>query len=198
MTKTELPTCVRETSEIENISLDNVLFQEQFNRINICKSQGRDNITAKEMKMVGDEFQTTIGMISRMSFQSKTYLSQWKVGKVKTVHKKRKKDNCGNYRPLSMLSIPSKITESVICDELDKHLETVLLDNQWGYRKGKSSETMLLHVSETWKRNIGNGKVVGVILINFHKAFDTVNHNILHQKMKSCGLKGTLKKLSYR
>ena len=70
-------------------------------------------ITAKEMKMVGDEFHTAIGMISRISFQSKTYPSQWKVGKVQTVQKKGKKDNCGNYRPLSMLSIPSKITESV-------------------------------------------------------------------------------------
>ena len=51
---------------------------------------------------------------------------------------------------------------------------------------------MLLYLSETWKRNIDNGKVVGVILIDFCKAFDTVNHNILHQKMKSCGLQGTL------
>ena len=91
-----------------------------------------------------------------------------------------------------MLSIPSKITESVICVELDKHLETVLLDNQWGYRQGNSSETMLLYLSETWKRNIDNGKVMGVILIDFHKVFDTINHNILHQKMKSCSLKGPL------
>ena len=51
---------------------------------------------------------------------------------------------------------------------------------------------MLLYLSETWKRNIDNGKVVGVVLIDFHKVFDTVNHNILHQKMTSCGLKGTL------
>ena len=149
MAETELPTYIRETSEIENIPLDNSLFQEKLNKISICKSQGHDNITAKEMKMVGDEFHTSIGMISRMSFQSKTYLSQWKVGKVKTVRKKGRKDDCGNYMPLSMLSIPSKITESVICDELDKHLETVLQDNQWGYRKGKSSETMLLYLSET-------------------------------------------------
>ena len=85
MTETELPTYVRETSEIENILLDNSLFQEKFNKI-ICKFQGHDIITAKEMKMVGDEFHTAIGMISRMSFQSKTYPSQWKIGKVKVVH----------------------------------------------------------------------------------------------------------------
>ena len=106
MTETELPTYTRQTSKIENIPLDNSLFQEKFNKINICKFQGYDNITAEEMKMVGDEFHTAIGISSRMSFQSKTYLSQWKVGKVKAVHKKGKKDDCGSYRSLSMLSIP--------------------------------------------------------------------------------------------
>ena len=117
MTETELPTYIRETSEIENIPLDNSLFQRTFSKINICISQGHDNITVKEIKMVED------------AFHSKTYPSQWKVGKVKTVHKKGKKDDCDNYRPLSMSSIPSKTTESVTCDELDKHMETVLQDN---------------------------------------------------------------------
>ena len=111
-TETELPIYIKETSKIEDIPLDNSLFQKKFRKINICKSHGHDNITAKEMKMVGDEFHTAIGMISSISFESKTYPSQWKVGKVQTVHKKGKKDSCGNYRPLSMLSIPSKITVS--------------------------------------------------------------------------------------
>ena len=91
MTETELPTYIRETSKIENIPLDNSLFQKKFSKINICKSHGHDNITAKEMKMVGDEFHTAIGMISRISFESKTYPSQRKVGKVQTVHKKGRK-----------------------------------------------------------------------------------------------------------
>ena len=51
---------------------------------------------------------------------------------------------------------------------------------------------MLLYLSEALKRNIDFGEVVGVILIDFCKAFDMVNHNILYQKVKSCGLKGTL------
>ena len=52
-----------------------------------------------------------------------------------TVHKKGKKHDCGNYMPLSMLSIPSKITESATCDELDKQMETVLQDSQWDTEK---------------------------------------------------------------
>ena len=68
--------------------LDNSLFQKKFSKISICKSQGHDNITAKEMKMIGNEFHTAIGMISRMSFQSKTYPSQWKVGNKKKEKRK--------------------------------------------------------------------------------------------------------------
>ena len=60
--------------------------------------------------------------------------------KINTVHKKERRMTVAvNYRPLRMLSIPSKITESITSDKLDKHLETVLQDNQRGYRKGNSS-----------------------------------------------------------
>ena len=49
-----------------------------------------------------------------------------------------------NYRPLTMLNIPSKITESVVCETLDKHLENVIQENQWGYRKGLSTNYISL------------------------------------------------------
>ena len=64
-----------------------------------------------------------------------------------------------------MLSIPSKITESIICDTIDPHLNEVLQKNQWGYRKGLSSESLLLYLTETWKQKMDEGKVVGAIFI---------------------------------
>ena len=91
-----------------------------------------------------------------------------------------------------MLNIPSKITESVVCETLDKHLENVIQGNQWGYRKGLSTESLLLYLTETWKANIDKGKVVGVIFIDFRKAFDCVDHEILGFKMQGCGISGNL------
>ena len=70
------------------------------------------------MKVIGENFSHVIANISRLS---------------------GKKEDCGNYRPLTMLNIPSKITESVACETLDKHLENVIQENQWGYRKGLST-----------------------------------------------------------
>ena len=96
----------------------------------------------------------------------------------KSVRKRGSKDDCCNYRPLTLLSIPSKITESVICDNIDPHLIKVLHRNQWRYKKGLSTEAPLIYLSETWQLNIDHGKGVGVVFIDFRKAFDSVNHEV--------------------
>jgi len=91
------------------------------------------------------------------------------------------------YRPLSLLSVPSKILESCVADALTKH---VLLDNrlvtnkQWAYRKGYSTELLLAHLTETWRRAIDSKQVVGVVFIDFQKAFDSVSHTTLIHKLK--------------
>ena len=135
-----------------------------------------DNKTSKEMKIIGENFSHVIANISRLSYRKGKYISTWKIGKVATVFKNGEKDDCGNYRPLTMLNIPSKITELVACETMDKHLENVIQDNQWGYRKGLSTESLLLYLTEIWKANIDKGKVVGVIFTDFRKAFDCVDH----------------------
>ena len=94
---------------------------------------------------------------------------------------------CANYRPLTLLSIPSKKKkESVICESFDSHLRCVLQRNQWGYRKGLSSESLSLYLTEMWKLSIDNGKVIGAIFIDFRKAFDSIDHNILGYKLQAC------------
>ena len=100
--------------------------------------------------------------------------------------------DCGNYRPLTMLSIPSKAVESVLCDTIDPHLNEVLHDNQWGYRKGISSESLLQHLTETWNHHIDQGKVISAIFIHFRKAFDSVCPAILSHKLQACAISGNL------
>ena len=91
-----------------------------------------------------------------------------------------------------MLSIPSKVVESVLSDTIDLHLNEVLHDNQWGYRKGISSESLLLYLTETWNHHIDQGKVIGAIFIDFRKAFDSVSPAILCHKLQACGISSNL------
>ena len=91
-----------------------------------------------------------------------------------------------------MLSIPSKTTEGVICETLDKHLEKTIQKNQWGFRKGLSTESLLLYLTETWKYYIEKGKVIGAIFIDFKKAFDSVDHKALENKLRACGIESNM------
>ena len=67
-----------------------------------------------------------------------------------------------------------------------------LTTSQWGFRKGRSTEGLLLHMTETWKQALDEGLIVGVLLIDFRKAFDTINHKILEKKLQGCGIAGQM------
>ena len=70
-----------------------------------------------------------------------------------------------------MLNLNSKILESIVCDSIDKHLSStgILHLNQWEFRKGISTESLLLYLTETWKKAIDSGYKIGVIFVDFKK-----------------------------
>ena len=82
--------------------------------------------------------------------------NNWEVARLTPVFKKDDPTEMSNYRPLSLLSAPSKILESHVADMIAKHVfsdkETLVTDNQWAYRKGRSTELLLIHLTETWRQ----------------------------------------------
>lgn len=73
-----------------------------------------------------------------------------------------------------MLNLNSKILEDIVCDSLHSHLgiNDLIHPNQWGFKKGVSTESLLLYLTETWKKAIDDGYKVGVFFADFKKAFD--------------------------
>ena len=88
--------------------------------------------------------------------------------------------------------ILGKIIESVICTNVDNHLETSSNLPQWGYKKGMFTEMMLVYLTETWKKLKDKGKFVGVLFIDFRKAFDTVDHTIMRHKLQQTCFSGNI------
>ena len=87
----------------------------------------------------------------------------------------------------------SKLLEGTVCESLDNFTSEVghLNDNQWGFRQGRSTEGLLIYLTETWKKAVDHGKVVGVVFVDFQKAFDTVSHSFLRYKLQAMGLTGS-------
>ena len=97
---------------------------------------------------------------------------------------KRDKNSINNYRPISLTSIISKVFEKCIRDKLLAHCKDLLHDNQHGFLPEKSCTTQLLPFSYDISLCLNSGGLVDVVYFDFAKAFDTVNHDIILQKLK--------------
>ena len=97
-----------------------------------------------------------------------------------------------NYRPFPLLDILGKLLERQICINIDNQKCNLLSSCQWGFTKGRSTEGVLLAMTERWKTAIDHGLTVGAIFIDFKKAFDTISHEFLSMKRQAVGISGNL------
>ena len=112
------------------------------------------------------------------------------VTSVSPVFRKGKKEDLGNYRPVSFTSIPEKVMEQLIFGTVSRHIndEKVIRGSQHGLTKGKSCLADLIAFYEEITRWIDDGKAVDVVCLDFSKAFDTISHSIFAAKLSKCGL----------
>ena len=113
------------------------------------------------------------------------YPTLWKHPLIAPVHKSGDKDHVGNYRPIALLPILSKILEKVVAMQLMEHLESnnLLSITQHGFRSKLSTETALLNVTDIIYKNIDENLITLMMLCDLSKAFDSVSHVILLNKL---------------
>ena len=147
---------------------------------------GCDGVPAFLLKSIATEITPNLTRILNSSIESSIYPSEWKRANVKAIWKsKGSKEDPKNYRPVSILPVLSRMFEKIISTQLYDFCEQheVLPVEQYGFRRKSSCETALLAATNEWMKEIDRGKIVGALLVDLSKAFDSVPHNQLLQEL---------------
>lgn len=130
--------------------------------------------------------------IINQSFREGIFPEPWKQSTVIPIKKVTGTKLCEEYRPINMLPTYEKIIEKCVQIQLESYVEknNLLIAQQSGFRKGHSCETALNWLIMQWKSEIECGNVICACFLDFKRAFETVDREILIAKLEQYGVNG--------
>ena len=168
-------------------------------------SCGLDKISAKMLKLCASSISRPRSTLFNNSLCSGIFPDVWKQALVTPIFKKGNKYDKKNYRPITLLSLVGKCFEKIVCRQLSDFLElNMCLSNlQHGFRRIRSCKTALLRLSNLLFSAKPNKKYSCLVTIDFSRAFDCINFDLIIIALRKCGIselacKWFMSYLSYR
>ena len=153
---------------------------------------GKDGIMSEGLKCISDHIATPLSRLTNLSFSQGVFPNDLKVALVSPLYKAKDPMTFSNYRPISLLPLFSKILEKLMYNRLLSFLNKckIINKNQFGFRNNRSTYMALLIMLENVRNALDNGECAIGVFLDFQKAFDTVDHDILLNKLYNYGIRG--------
>ena len=154
------------------------------------KAMGQNMIPNQILKSSKNIISQSLADIFNASLKSSIFPDDLKIARVAPIFKEGDRDDMTNYRPISVLCTVACVFERLLYNQLHGYLidNKILHNNQWGFRSLHSTSLVLIDCADNWAINIDNGNINFTLLLDIKKAFDTIDHNILMQKLNHCGV----------
>ena len=155
-------------------------------------SSGWDELRPNVMKTIKESIIFPLMYITNLSFQTGVFPMELKIANVVPIFKAGDEMFFTNYRPVSVLPVFSKILERLMYNRLIEYINEnkLLYKYQFGFQKGKSTYMAVLTLVDKISEALNNGDYVIGVFLDFSKAFDTVDHDILLKKLEKYGIQG--------
>ena len=158
------------------------------------RSEDHNGFSYAILKDCADILSYQLSRLFHLSFTTGQLPSDWKRGVILPIKKKTSAISVADYRPISITSCICRVFERLLRNRIESFLEEneLISKSQHGFVKGRSTTTALLTYSNDISQSIDNGLCVDVAYFDFSKAFDSVRHDYLIEKLHKSGIQGPI------
>lgn len=153
------------------------------------KAKGVDQVPISFINLCLPIILPVIEHIFNYSLQNGVFPDQWKMSNILPIPKVKEPNECKDYRPVSILCVLAKVLEKIVHKQVVEYMDkfNIISKFQSGFRKGHSTMSALLKVTDDIRKAMDNSSLTILALLDLSKAFDCVHHELLLTKLRCNG-----------